>query len=363
MIYKQVLEDIELGIKGENVGLSIGLPRTSEFIPNVQRGNLYLIGGETASGKSAFAMNSFVYNPYEDWLQNYTETTKLKIFVWSMEMDKRVVVTKAICRKLWQDYKILTDVNYVLSRGKNRISQEVYDKVKQVDKYFEGFEDIVTILNAENPTGIRHIIQKYMLSIGEDSYKKISITNKAGETEEISVYDTYKPYHPNQYVICIFDHVALLKTERGFSKKEKIDKLVDYMIDYRDRYRITPVFVQQLNRDMSSTDRFKQNRVEPQISDFKESSDTTDGANFVLALFSPNRYEFSTYRDFNIDAKAGGLGDRFRSVKILKSRDGSADKVIGLGFLGEIGSFVELPKAEDMKDADYKYINSLKKIT
>jgi len=66
MIYKLGLEQIEAGLKGENNGLSLGLPRFEEFIPGIQPGNIYLIGGETGSGKSMFGVNNFVLNPYEE---------------------------------------------------------------------------------------------------------------------------------------------------------------------------------------------------------------------------------------------------------------------------------------------------------
>lgn len=366
-IFDSVIANIDSGKMGLNQGLNTGLERLKDYMPNVQRGNMYLIGGETGSGKSALAVDSFLYSPYDDWLLNYRTRINFHAFVWSMEMDKDIVLTKAICRRIFMitEGKVLVDINYVLSRGKNRVSQEIYNLVLNTRQYFEDFEDKVTILNNENPTGIRNTIHDYMLANGKDTYKQFIIKDRVtGEEIKREVYDRYVPHNDieKMYTICIFDHVGLTKGERNFTKKQTIDKLTEYMIDYRDRYQITPVFVQQLNRSLSSAERFKQDRVLPQISDFKESSDTTDASNFVLSLFSPNRYEMKKFRDYTIDWEEGGLGDRFKYLSLLKCRDGNADIGIGLAFIGEIGKFQELKKAKLMLKENYDYFRSFTKV-
>ena len=53
------------------------------------------------------------------------------------------------------------------------------------------------------------------------------------------------------------------------------------------------------------------------------------------------------------------MRDRFRSVSILKNRDGAADVRIGLQFVGEVGYFQEIPKASEMNDELYRKIVNL----
>ena len=62
MIFNDAVDDIDSGIRGENNGLSLGLPRLHEYVPGIQPGNIYNIGGETGSGKSMLAINNFIYN-------------------------------------------------------------------------------------------------------------------------------------------------------------------------------------------------------------------------------------------------------------------------------------------------------------
>lgn len=357
MIFDDAIGEIDTGIKGGNTGLDLGFPRLQEFIPGIQPANIYLIGGESGSGKSMLAVNNFVYNPFEDYLKNYKESMNMKIFIVSCEMSKSALGVRAISRALFKQFGIIADTNYILSRGKNKISKEVYDKTKELFGFFEQMSDYVEILPSLNPTGINHLVYNYMDKSGTIKTKTVD-TPKG----KIDVFESYKP-HKKQLVLTLVDHISIIKSEAGLSKKGKIDKLFEYEIDLRDKFGVSFVNVQQLNRTMSSTDRFKLGSVEPQLSDFKDSGDSVDSSNYVLAIFSPQRYEISPYRNYTINKKDGGLGDRFRSIKLLKNREGAADKVLGTSFLGESGIIKELLPADQLKRVDYDKINRMQKIT
>lgn len=55
---------------------------------------------------------------------------------------------------------------------------------------------------------------------------------------------------------------------------------------------------------------------------------------------------------------------RIKCYKItkLKNRDGAANIMFGMQYIGEIGKFEELPRAKEMTDMDYTLINNIKKI-
>lgn len=364
--FRHTLDVIERGMTGGNEGLSHGLSRISYFVPGVQKGNIYLIGGVTGSGKSALAMDMFACNPYDDYLLRSTTSPenpiKLKIFIWSLEISPEILLAKMICRKMFLQHGILTDINYILSRGKNRVSAEIYDLVKSYAHYYEEFEDRVIINGADNPTGIRNTLLEYLKAHGNIEEKIITIKNRNHDTGEITesnrpIFGRYKPDHDNTYIIVIVDHVNILKKEQRFSKKETVDKLMEYMMDMSNKYKITPIIVQQLNRNIELVDRMKMSSIEPQISDFKETSDSTDAAHFIFGMSYPQRWEIGSYRGYDLTK----LGNRFRGLKLLKNRDGNADVLVGLKFLGEIGTFKELPPGKEMSEQDYINIQSITK--
>lgn len=260
-----------------------------------------------------------------------------------------MMLYKAVCRKIWMEYGVLLDINYVLSRGKYRLSQEHYDLVINSLDYFDEMEDILYIQDIpENPTGIWHKELKYAANNGKGLV-------------DYKLEGDYVPNDPNLYTLIVVDHISLIKKERGFNTKDLIDKLSEYMIILRNKLNFTPVIIQQLNRAGNDPTRIKMDRMEPMLSDFKDSGNTVNDSNVCLSLFSPMRYEMEQHRGYKINPKDGGLGPRYRSLQILKNRDGEADKTIGMEFIGEVGAFSELKKNSDMTDAEYARINKIKK--
>ena len=352
MISKEQLTlQIERGRLGLNTGIPHGHTKLTEFIPNIQLSTYYLVGGELSTGKSAFANDMFVYNPIDWYLENKNETDiKLLIPYYSFEIPKKDMTVKYIARRIYKKYGVLLDINYILSRGKHKISQEHYDMVLNELPIIEELDKILLVQDLpKHPTGIWNDLLK------------IAYNNGSGIVNDNGTYkfndEGYIPKNENLYVIPVIDHIGLTRKEREFSKKEVIDKLSAYMIILRNKCNFSPVLVQQLNRSLSSADRFRLDRVEPQLSDFKESGNTQEDANVVLALFSPQRYEIPKFREYDVLR----LKNRFRSVSILKNRDGEADKIMGMGFIGEVGNFFELPKGADMTDSDYLKIEGIKR--
>ena len=118
------------------------------------------------------------------------------------------------------------------------------------------------------------------------------------------------------------------------------------------------LFRSQFNRSISNIQRLKNGDVGPQLEDFAESSSTQNDSDVVLTLFDPMRYkvedpsgyELSKLKDQQTGAKY------FRSLRVIKNSYGEDDLRIGLGFLGQIGMFKELPKKGSMTDDIYSSI-------
>ncbi len=352
MIDKEGLRrKIEGGRNGGNKGLPHGFNRLVEYIPGIQQSTYYLVGAESSVGKSAFVNNSFVFNPIDWWLANKHQTdVKLKVHYYSFEISKDMMLYKSVCRKIWLDYEVLLDVNYILSRGKYRISDEHYKLVTDSLDYFDEMNDILYISDIpQNPTGIWHDELKY------------AAANGTGLTSDYRIEGDYVPNDTNLYTLIVIDHASLIKKERGFGTKDLIDKLSEYLIILRNKFNFTPIVVQQLNRAGNDPVRMKTGKMEPMLSDFKDTGNTIADCNICLSLFSPVRYEMDTHRNYIIDPKQSGLASRYRSLQILKNRDGEADVTIGLQFLGEVGHFQELPKSNLITSAEYTKINNIKR--
>ncbi len=90
------------------------------------------------------------------------------------------------------------------------------------------------------------------------------------------------------------------------------------------------------------------------MEDFADSSATQNDADVVLALFDPMRYKVEDPSGYNLNKLRDDYGAKyFRSLRLIKNSYGEDDIRIGLGFLGQIGMFKELPRKRDITDEDY----------
>jgi hypothetical protein len=143
------------------------------------------------------------------------------------------------------------------------------------------------------------------------------------------------------------------------TKKQSIDKLSNELRFARDFYGFSPVAVSQFNREISNPIRIKNGDVEPQLDDFKDSSSPGEDCDVALALFDPMRYKVADPSGYDLDKLKDQYGAKyFRSLRLIKNSYGEDDVRIGLGFLGQIGMFKELPRKKDITDADYESITN-----
>ena len=301
------------------------------------------IRDSTGSGKTSFIDDAFVLNPF-DWYRSVQnkQDIKLKIIYRSMERSRTYKFAKWISRRIFLDYGMILPVSKLLG-WTDKMSKDEHDLFLTYRDYMGELNECITIIDGpENPVGIAKELKAHALENG--TIEKLDEFNKI-----------YVPNHENEVTIVVIDHIGLLKTTKDQpTKKEAIDKMSDELRYARDFYGYTPVVVSQFNRSISNPMRIKNGDVEPQLEDFAESSSTQNDADIVMALFDPLRYKVADPSGYNLDKLRDEYGAKyFRSLRLIKNSYGEDDIRIGLGFLGQIGMFKELPRRKDMTDDDY----------
>tara|TARA_R110000751_G_scaffold137248_3_gene240639 strand:- start:6909 stop:8030 length:1122 start_codon:yes stop_codon:yes gene_type:complete len=347
--YDRAMGQIERGREGSNQGIPIPFDRLRKFLPNIQQKTYYLVGAGTKVGKTSLADDIFFYGAYDYIKSNPDSGMELDIDYFSYEIDSETKIIKGIGRKLWHDYGIIASANDILSRGENWCSDEIYQLVREYREYFNEMEDMVTVHDMpDNPTGMNKYLINKARQHGTTTLKNIQTDTSK---EPIMRFESYKPDNDNRYWIQIVDHIALMKEERSYNTKQNIDKMSQYFVQLRNNYRATPVVIQQLAFDSESDERYKQQRLTPTLRDFGDSKYTTRDANVIMALFSPLRYGLEKFQGYDV----ASLGNTYRNLEILENRDGEPNINVGLNFVGPVGTFRELPPANEMAKATYEY--------
>jgi len=334
----KLFNNIEEGKLGRNIGISTGMPAIDSVLYGIQRKYLYTIGADTSGGKTSFALDVFVYN----LLKNRGEKN-VSILYYSFEMSADTLFAKLLSRHIFDEYNQVITYEDILSLTKPITDEQLKFIYASRDWLYDLQSHITIFDKALSPNGVYATCKEWLKNFG--TFVEID-----------EHHEEYIDTDPLRYKVAIMDHVGLMGGPG--SKKEKIDITTKYFIHFRNKCGMTGVFIQQLNRNAKSMDRKTNGYELIQLDDFKETSDTTDGSEVVIALYYPYREKIARCEGYPIQ---NVLKKRFRLCQILKNRYGQADVNKGIVFYGEIGMFNELPKPEDIGDYEpYLSLDSLK---
>lgn len=330
MIVESLISAIDRGREGKSQGYSIGLPKLEQVIDGVCKGTYILIGAESGVGKSSFMLYSMIYKPIMDHL----EDNKFKISLFSLEMNSEMILAKLLSTYIFEHFNKRLSLKQLLSVQKGFIlNDECYEIVKQCIPWMKKIESILTVYDkAVSANGIYSALLKEL--------------EKEGTFTETDKRKIYHPNDPDLVHIVVIDHLARVFASQGNTLKQEMDLTSKYLYSLKNRCGITPIVIQQLNRGIQGMDRRREGLVIPLSSDFKDSNSSVEDAEIILAIFSPNKAKLNSYKGYDIKQ----LGDKFRSICVLKSRYGEADVEDFIYYDGKCNKWIEMPKASEIND-------------
>lgn len=135
------------------------------------------------------------------------------------------------------------------------------------------------------------------------------------------------------------------------TKKEAIDKLVEYGMVFRNRYNYIPIFLQQQNSETLSLDALKASRISPTLNGLADTKDTGKACTMMLGIVNPFNYGYPTYIGYDISKLKGYA----RFLEVVLSREGESNSVLGLYFDGATNYFAPLPNINNKIGLDKVY--------
>jgi replicative DNA helicase len=370
-MFDMFLADFKQGMSGNNTGIPLGLPRIESFLNGMHRKRYYTVFAEGGVGKTSFVWSTFVIGPLDYMLkhnkaieedpkltaeQKEKKKLTIRVVLFSLEVVKAEVIAKMVCLKIYRDYGLVIDVDYILNRVKNyRLHPALAFLVQSYKTYFDmlerqGYLEIYD--SPHTPSDIARRMRKKAEELGTFG------ENKKGEV-------TYTPHNRREIVIPITDTVGNLTIENingKTSTKATIDAHSSncrYL--YRDLYYWIPINISHSNRAMSDPNRARSGEVFPKLSDIKETNMLEQDSSVVLTLFNPMNHittvkKLEHFLGYNIPA----MGERFRCLGILKNRHGDVNKLVGLKYIGENAHFEEIPVPQIITAEDYSIIRNIK---
>jgi hypothetical protein len=361
------MQKVEEGMLGLNTGLSSGLERLDTVTNGIQKESIEVWGGRPKSNKTTLVDYRYILSVYEKGIKNI----KWIYFSYEISIDQKIA--KFVAYFMKKKHNVNCSSSYILSKGSSLLSAEhkllvdsIYDnEIKELFGEFDNYGRqtkkglIDFVEQRENPTGIRNYLLNYAENNGKFIVEEYTIKSEGKEVKKKKLIG-YKPTDEKLHTVIIVDHVGKVPTERGFTKKEVIDKLSEYAVELRNFCKWTFVFVSQFNRGLGSVERmkFSGNDLEPTIEDFKDTGNLAEDANIVFGIFNPSEYNHlagTVYNGFDLNI----LGKSFRSVKVILSRDTVSNLSLGVAVNGGNNIVKELPNPQTEKAELKKLYNQI----
>lgn len=374
-LYKELTENKENHDRGYyNCIPFTGMSRLEEYLPGIEQATYYLLTANSGIGKSKLARSLFIHGPYQFVLDNPNSDVKVSIKYFSLEESKRKVILSEISKYLFSKYGLIISIKQLQSIGRlNTVSIDVLNKIKEAKEYIIEFSKVIEIIdNIRNPTGIYKHVRDFALTIGTYYNKDgVALTTteieniRKGIGEDYKKVSYYKKHNPRHYVLILTDHLGLLDSEDKLTQHQTMSRYSStYCLLMRDKFGFIPINVQQQASAKEQVEyNFKgksiEEKLEPSLDGLGDNKLTQRDANIVLGLFSPERYSIPTHNGYDITV----FKDMYRSMSILKDRDGIANKKLPLFFNGAIDFFKELPRPDDKENMlkVIDYINNIRK--
>ena len=331
----------------------------------VEQGKYYLISAAPKCCKTQFTSYMFLYTVL-DYAFLHPEILRVKIFYFPLEESKDMIIIRYMSHLLYQlsEGRIRISPEDLKSTNEKRILPEAILNLLGSFDYrqrLQFFEDHVEFSDERNPTGMWKLISNYADLHGKKKYKDIEYTDTStGEIVKHKKFDRYIPDDSNEYVFWYIDHLSLLQPERGMDLRETINKCSEYGVIVRNKYRYSPVFVQQQSTETSNLEAFKNKKIIPTPAGLADSKYTAKDCNVMLGLCNPYSYEIPSLLEYDITR----FKDNLRFLKVCVNRDGTSDGIIALYFDGAVSQFSELPPPKKVTEIAkwYNFIENRDKI-
>lgn len=333
----------------------------NDFI-GIEQECYYTITSFTKGAKTQFASDVFIFEPLLYCYYNRGKNdVKIKVIYFPLEETEDRITERFMSWLLFKLKGIRISPRDLRSTT-SAVSQEILDifESEEFKDILDYFEDCIVIPDEScNPTGIYKYCIKYAEEHGTVYYKKSKRKDDFGNIQEIDVFDRYEPDDPNEYRLILIDTINLIDTERGMTLKQSMDKLSEYLAKYlRNRYKYSPVVIQQQAFDQESNEAFKLGRMRPSVAGLGDSKYTSRDSNVVLGIYSPFRFGQENCEGYDIKK----LKDNFRLLEVMVNRDGEMGGLCPLFFDGATCSFTELPHPKLTAELTkvYKYAESIR---
>ncbi|MCK4500953.1 hypothetical protein KAU11_10690 [Candidatus Babeliales bacterium] len=337
-IVTEFYNKLEEGQKGLNKGIPFTVDNLTTMTGGILKDCYYLILGKSKTGKSSFMYEQFIFNiAYKIYLGELKEEDYL-LELYSLEISIVNVLAKAAVWFLLMTKGAKYDTRYILGY-KGPTTGGVYKLLTDVNtrNFLYIIERITKTHSTLSPVKMKNYLHPRLTSLstvlGTDSENK----------------PVYRFKNSKLIFILMVDHISLSETGTA-TTKQVIDSISSLVRKFRNSFGITAAIVQQITPGKG----VEMVKVIYGHEDARDSKNTFQDCDICISIGSPFhdkissvRYKGGLYHIFPSPAnEEKGLKDTVRFIGIEKDRNGASAVMTPSTFIGQVGSFQDIPLPE-----------------
>ena len=369
------VETFKAGQEGKNFGLPTGLKSLDYAIDGVQKKSMYGICAAPKVGKTTLTDFSFVLHPFlfllEQKKKNPDTEFDIQWHYFSYEINRIRKEFDFASFFFKYDHGIRDfeyegetyrmSSRYLLGRLKTKVGGKTIPVCKEhkdlleriyLDRIIPLFGEydnkgkqikpgyIIFLEERDNPTGMRNLLLQWYKNNGEFDFQEYETFVKGKKLKQKKIIG-YKPDNQSRFHIVVTDHIRKLKRERNFSRKEVIDKWIEYSVELRNWCGSSFVHICHLNRGINDIQRikFESETLHPTGDDVKDTGNLSEECDYLLTLFNPREEKYKLDSHFGNDLN---MYPNYRSIHLVESRDTECPQHLFTQLIGETKEFLEI---------------------
>lgn len=341
------LNRLATGIKIEPAGFG-------EYVGiEVDSNGRFLLEDFTVVHNTKFTKWSFVV-----WSYKYCKLNNLPFYCiyFAMEESVEKFWISIACDLIKEQFGL--DLTYYQYKGYHPgYTDEHKQALDAVQPEIDGMKECIYVVDhIFNPTGMYKYVRDFMSKFGKKVEGIVETDDAGNKYQSFSFeYD-----NPDTQVLIVTDHVGCINAEKSSfgdvsTKHAAMGKWSEYCYKFiAKKFQCIVVNVHQQEMTGDSGDNIKLGRPEPTLDKLGVNKLVGQEYMVVLGLFNPARVNppIPMYHGYQVPLFKG----HFRTVHILKHRDGEEGAIKALYFHGSSNKYEELPAAQI--DSGGKKINN-----
>lgn len=324
-----------------------GLSRLTKYIPGIIPGLMYKVTSGSGTGKTNFSKYAFVYQPI---FYAIKYKINFQVIYFALEESEQEFIDGLFIHILKRKYNVSVDIFTLQGMQTTPVDESVLKAIKMAENEVSLIMSYIKIVdNCYTPDSLYEKCKYFASKMGKF------------EINTLTKQEEYIANDPSQVVLVVCDHISLLE--------EQYDKETDTYLNHHKsisrwhtRYARKIITKQWkwtcLNIQQQALESEKQqytskgdsilSKILPSLEGVADNKIVIRDDQIVMGIFAPERFGIEQFKGFDINNQTPeSLGDKFRSVTILKSRFGIPNVQLPLFFAGEYNQWKELPSPID----------------